>query len=33
MGLFKLDDESYYQFIEERKKEIPKFIINAIKVK
>jgi len=33
MGLFKLDDKSYYKFIESRKKEIPKFIINAIKVK
>ena len=33
MGLFKLDEESYYQFIESRKKEVPKFIINAIKVK
>ena len=33
MGLFKLDEESYYQFIECRKKEVPKFIINAIKVK
>ena len=33
MGIFKLDEESYYQFIESRKKEVPKFIINAIKVK
>ncbi|MFC2093204.1 TetR/AcrR family transcriptional regulator [Bacteroidota bacterium] len=33
MNLFKLDEESYYQFIESRKKEVPKFIINAIKVK
>jgi len=33
MGLFKLNEESYYQFIESRKKEVPKFIINAIKVK
>jgi AcrR family transcriptional regulator len=33
MSLFKLDEKSYYQFIKKRKTEIPKFIINAIKVK
>ncbi len=33
MALNNFDEESFYKFIEQRKKVIPKFIINAIKVK